>query len=585
MIPYLLELFRTYRWQLIIVIGFMLFANLFESLGLLFFIPLLSSMKVTSAVTTNNSATQGYQNWLLQHHLNFSTGQSLFLFITAFSLTIVFNAIQTLLASKIENKSSTEIRNKLYWDLICAQWNFLQSHHKGKLTELITQETCRIGSMTRQILQFISSSIATGIYLLLSFVISWYVTLIVGLLAGLIFIFRKRQNSKAYLYGKQLQYSWQKLQENIHDLLAGIKVAKCFGTEQHHFKQFKNLNQNIQDQHEKFNRLNSSIYAIYQISSLFVLGVIFYLTVKILHQPLVNIILFFLISLRIFPKLLTLQQNYQTLKNLLPSYDTLQETQSKARHFAENTANITNTIPLQHHISLKNVGYAYDQKFVLSDLTVKIPAKSFTVVLGHSGAGKSTLADLLAGLILPQQGTIVIDDVTLDKANYAQWRKNIAFVMQETFLFNDSIMANLTLANPSVTQEEITTALRLAQAQSFIDQLPQGLQTVIGDSGVRLSGGEQQRLAFARAILAKPQLLILDEVTSFLDPQNVQLILSALLELKQHITILLITHQTELAKHADYILKLEQGRLLSQQQNKPSLANETLDFNLEYTAL
>jgi ABC-type multidrug transport system fused ATPase/permease subunit len=141
------------------------------------------------------------------------------------------------------------------------------------------------------------------------------------------------------------------------------------------------------------------------------------------------------------------------------------------------------------------------------------------------------------------------------------WRKNVAFVTQDTFLFHDSIEANLRLVNPNVTRDQMMEVIRLAQAEDIIEKLPQGLATIIGDSGVRLSGGEQQRLALARDILSKTDILILDEVTSFLDANNFDRILAVLTKLKEIMTIVFISHQSVVAEHADYVFLLENGRL------------------------
>jgi ATP-binding cassette subfamily C protein len=185
-----------------------------------------------------------------------------------------------------------------------------------------------------------------------------------------------------------------------------------------------------------------------------------------------------------------------------------------------------------------------------------------TAIVGTSGAGKSTLADLIMGLIEPQDGAVLIDDVPLDAERLHAWRGCIGYVAQETFLFNDTVRANLLWAYPGATEDELRTALRLAAADDFVARLPDGMETVLGDRGVRLSGGEQQRLALARALLRKPSVLILDEATSNLDSENERRIQGAIEALHGGITIVAITHRLSTIRNADIIYVLENGRVI-----------------------
>src|SRR5262249_19811173 len=172
-----------------------------------------------------------------------------------------------------------------------------------------------------------------------------------------------------------------------------------------------------------------------------------------------------------------------------------------------------------------------------------------------------TIADLLTGLQRPQRGSVTVDGRALDDSFVAAWRTEIGYVSQETFIFDDTVRGNLLWANPAASQEDITGALRLAKAD-FVVQLESGLETVLGERGARLSGGERQRLALARALLRRPQLLVLDEPTSSLDVENERHILDALERLRGQVTTVLITHRLSAVRRADVVYVLENGRLV-----------------------
>jgi ATP-binding cassette, subfamily C, bacterial len=167
------------------------------------------------------------------------------------------------------------------------------------------------------------------------------------------------------------------------------------------------------------------------------------------------------------------------------------------------------------------------------------------------------------GLVAPSQGTIFIDGKPLAGELFTNWRSSIGYVPQETFLFNDTIRGNLLLVKPGSEERELWEALRYAAADTFVQALPDGLDTTVGDRGVRLSGGERQRIALARALLRKPTVLILDEATSSLDRENEQRILDAIEGLHGELTMIIIAHRLSTIRRADSIVVLEQGRIVA----------------------
>lgn len=166
------------------------------------------------------------------------------------------------------------------------------------------------------------------------------------------------------------------------------------------------------------------------------------------------------------------------------------------------------------------------------------------------------------GLIVPDKGRVLVDGVQLVPTNLKSWRDQVGYFNQDTFLFHDTVRANLLFARPDATEEEIWQALKLAAADEFVSRLPEGIDTIVGDRGMQLSGGERQRLALARALIRKPSLLILDEATSSLDLENERRILKTLEGLRGRVTILIISHRLSAVQGADTIYELQNGKVV-----------------------
>ncbi len=316
----------------------------------------------------------------------------------------------------------------------------------------------------------------------------------------------------------------------------------------------------------RFTRINAATRLFYQIGAVVTLSLFFFFAVEIIHLPVTNLLLLVLIFARLFPQFSSLQQNLQRLANTLPSF---KETLQKQKQFEEAREYYPKKdilpISFKQEICLKNVGFRYDKnqkKWALQNINIHLPAKSMTAIVGPSGAGKSTFADMLMGLLSPEEGDITVDEVPLKNDRIYSWRRSIGYVPQETFLFNDTVRKNLLIANPNAGEKDLWTALKTVVADELVSQLPQKMDTVLGERGIRLSGGERQRIALARALLRKPSLLILDEATSALDSENERKIQEAISRLHGEVTIVIIAHRHSTLKNSDQIIVLDAGRVV-----------------------
>lgn len=228
-----------------------------------------------------------------------------------------------------------------------------------------------------------------------------------------------------------------------------------------------------------------------------------------------------------------------------------------------------------------NVSFAYEEgKEVVKGITFKAPAGSVTALVGTSGSGKSTIAGLAASFLNPESGIIRVDGVDLQEVTLDSYRSQLGVVLQDDFLFEGTIRDNICFPRPDATEEQLQLAVKAAHVQEFSDRFEQGLETVIGERGVKLSGGQRQRIAIARAILADPRILVLDEATSNLDTESESLIQESLKTLMKGRTTFVIAHRLSTIRQADQILVIEQGRIVELGKHEELIANEGRYFQL-----
>ncbi|KAB1068684.1 ABC transporter ATP-binding protein [Tamlana haliotis] len=232
-------------------------------------------------------------------------------------------------------------------------------------------------------------------------------------------------------------------------------------------------------------------------------------------------------------------------------------------------------------IAFNEVSFAYEEgKPVLHNVSFEAPAGSVTALVGSSGSGKSTIAGLSATFLNPSSGQVLIDNKDLSKVKLNSFRKNLGVVLQDEFLFEGTIRENILFPRPNATEAELQNAIKAAYVNEFTDRFDEGLDTLIGERGVKLSGGQRQRLAIARAILADPKLIILDEATSNLDTESEALIQKSLNELVKDRTTIVIAHRLSTIRKADQILVIEAGHIVERGTHDELIANNGRYFDL-----
>ena len=283
-----------------------------------------------------------------------------------------------------------------------------------------------------------------------------------------------------------------------------------------------------------------------------------YATLTYLKIPIATVIVYIFLIGRVLQQLGKVQDEYQKMVTFESAHHSLKNKIKEAKEDREVSYGKQAPI-LDKAIRLNQITFAYDDKPVLSNASFIFPAGMITAIVGPSGSGKTTVADLIIGLLKPNQGEIWIDDLALEQIDMQKWRRLIGYVPQESWLLHDTVLNNVTLGDPELTKEDAIEALKDAGAWEFVQTMPQGINSNVGERGYKISGGQRQRIAIARALVHKPKLLILDEATTALDPDNEMAICNALSQLRGQLTILAISHQPAVLNVADQEYRLQNG--------------------------
>ena len=559
---YMATLVRVASWKVALALMLMVAVGLMEGIGLLLLVPLL---QIVGLDVKGGSLDQIAQ--FISSVFGFAgiTPTLVTVLATYVLIVIVRGSLhrwQVSVSSGLGHLFVAYMRDRLYRAIKDANWVFFSRSRSSDFVHLLTVETYRIGEATHVLLSLLATAIIALVYILAALKLSAAMTVVVLASGGGLILALRGKVGTARRVGQELSETVKRLYSVVTEHLGGMKMAKSYGTEDHHADIFSSLTTQVRHVHARAVSNQAGAKFWYDVGSILALAVILYVSLELLAINGTEVLLIILLFARLMPRFSHLQQSYQAFVNRLPAFNAVSPMLSNCEAAAEPTPLTNRNVVLREAIRIQGVSFSYNHHQVLENLELTIWAGKTTAIVGPSGSGKSTVADLIIGLIEPDEGQVMIDGISLGPDRLRAWRDQIGYVTQETFLFHDTIRANLLWARPDATEEDIRLALRQASAEELAENLPEGLDTVVGDRGMKLSGGERQRLALARALLRRPSLLILDEATSALDYDNEWRIQQALEEIHGHTTILIISHRLSTVQRADVINVLDEGRII-----------------------
>ncbi len=598
-IQQLLPYIKNYKKHVVLNIVFNLLYALFSTLAFVSLIPMLNVLfdktkKIAKEpVWTGIGGLKDYGNDLLNYKVSSLLDEGnpqiallvvVALVITTFFLKNLFGYLSMQHVMYLKNGVLTDLRKNIYKHIIELPISFYSKRKKGDIMARVLGDINEMQNSFFILLELIVREPLTIIFsLVVMFSISWQLSIFVllfipisGFLISSIGKRLKRQSLRAQQESGQLI-------STVEETLTGLKIVKSYNAEITFKKRFTDSADRILKLVNKIGLKNnlagplSEVLGIITIAILLWYGGKLVLIEKVIEGT--TFIGFMALAYGILTPAKAISKASYRVKNGVAAADRVFEIL-----FHEDTMpDHKNAIKLSvfnDKIELKNVSFKYENEYVLKDFSMTVKKGQSVALVGQSGSGKSTIANLLTRFYDVNKGTISIDGNDIKNTTKTSLRSQIGLVTQDSILFNNSIKNNLKIGKDSATDQEIIEALKVANAWEFVKELPEGIETNIGDAGNSLSGGQKQRLSIARAVLKNAPIMILDEATSALDTESERLVQDALEKMMKNRTSVVIAHRLSTIQNADHIIVMKQGKMVEQGKHQELLDKKGVYYSL-----
>lgn len=562
------QLKQFYILQVLVVI--MAFTEL---LGIASIAPFMALVGDISILETNGVFAQLYQMSGLNNPMDFLfyTGVIVLVMLTFSTVVSMFT---TWRLSIFGARIGTEIADRLYTYYMQQSWQFHASGSSAQLTKQVSTEAARISSQIVQPLMTMNAKIVLALFISISIVIYDPVVAILGLFIFSLayFLLYRMVREKLVDNGQQLSEVSTERFRLMNEGFGGIKDVLLLNRSHDFIERFQNRG-------NAFARAQGTNIAISQVPRYFIELIAFGAMISLvlvlvklhsgnLGEVLPILAIYALAAFKLLPALQQIYSSLSQIKGNIAAFEAIREDleQSFESQKTSNDTAVSTSVDLKKGIKLSDITFSYPSKDrpAVNGVTVAIPVNSVIGLVGSSGSGKSTLIDLLLGLLTPQQGSIYVDDVRITVDNKRAWQDLLGFVPQSIFLSEGSVAENIAFGIPAkdISLEQVNKALNLANLTELVEQLPEGINTKVGERGVQLSGGQRQRIGIARALYHEAEVLVFDEATSALDGITEKTVMDAIHEFSGQKTIIMIAHRLKTVEKCDLIYFMEQGKII-----------------------
>lgn len=551
-----------------------------ELLGVSVLVPLMQVFVDTDLIINSS-----YAKYVAEvFHIKDSKVLIILLFV-AVALVFVLKNLLAILASYVSARFSCKVMAGLGTRMMQAymerDYSFFANTNISEIHRGINTDTVRVYEMLNNIVQMIKAVLIIVIFFLYLIYTNWYVALcivVVSILSFNLIIkgFKRIVEESGEQYRTYVKYATQ----NVLEAFSGIKEVLILNRRQYFVDLYKRTYTKVQKTQVKKMMAESSPVRILEailVCTVIAIMTVVYLCVNDLAGVVPTLAIFAYASIRIMPQLGSVSGLVNAItfeKSSLDSvYLNLKKLDLLSQNDIQKKGNQQQKIVFAKELKLQHIVWSYDgSNYVLKELNLNIKKGESIAFIGKSGAGKSTLVDIILGLLVPQQGEILIDGVQTNIGN-SDWSKLIGYVPQTNYLLDDTIRRNIAfgIEEDKIDNDKIQQAIIKAQLKEYIDSLPEGVETMVGERGARLSGGQRQRIVIARALYNDPSVLILDEATSALDGETEAAVVGALNALKGKLTIIVVAHRLSTIRKCDHIYEIEDGRAV--EKNKDELFN------------
>jgi len=539
------------------LLALMWVAGIVEGIGITLFLPILQNGFGGDKLSKVFKATFGFFG------IGFSFSLLLILIFVFFVLRAVFLISYTKYFGKLVANLTITLRERVLNRIFTADYLYLLKKETGFINNAIIREVACVVQAFSTFSNLVCYAVYTVIYIVLALVLNFRVTFIILLCSSLLFVFVKRLNMAINQASLDSSLSYGRFHSVLIQALSKLKYLKSTLS-------YKNISKVINREGEKVSYLDYELSFLQSLTRnayeplivLVIVSLLFYHVVILKKNASEAIFLIFLF-LQIARQVLDAQSSYRKFLAARGGIETFNNLEKELEENREDL-NLNGISPdFNKTIAFRNVTVVFpNSKMALDNVNITIEPKSIVAFVGPSGSGKSTIANMLTGLIKPQEGEILFGGVSYNRLNLKTLRENIGYVTQEDIIFNASIKDNISLWEENVDENRLAKIVEMAHITSFVNELPEKEDSMLGDNGLDISGGQRQRITIARELYKDMKLLIMDEATSSLDSKAENQIYENLREFKGNKTMIVIAHRLSTIKNVDYIYVLDNGRVI-----------------------
>ncbi|MCC5879144.1 MAG: ABC transporter ATP-binding protein [Idiomarina sp.] len=556
---YFIDFFRAFPRHISLIVVLMVLQTLSAGVGILFILPLISVLGFAGDAASEHPITHWVAAGFSTLNIPLTLFSMLVVYLMLITLVATIRAYTMILSASVQQRYTHQLREHMYQWVMRARWHVLNQYSLADLGYLLNGQVSQIGRLSQLTFQFLSQILLTLGFFTVALIVSWQMTVMALLFIVVSSVLLIPLYKRTLGSGRTQLHENQRLFKAVTEHLHSLRMIKLFGAETRFAKALSGTSQKLEQQQIRLTKINAlTSWLLTVIAAVLVAG-FFYVSITVIGSDVAELIVLVVVLARMLPLLSSVQKTVQQALHAIPASAAARVVVNQLVTAQEpELLSSSDSIILTEHCQLRNITFRYAGATapLLTGFSCDIPVNQVTALTGPSGVGKSTVADLLAGLQTAEQGELTIDGQVLNAAQTMAWRHSVAYVVQEPLLFDDTIYNNLAWVRDTVTDAEIEQALRDAAAWDFVQSLPAQLHTRVGDHGRQLSGGQRQRLAIARALLRKPQLLILDEATNALDQANEALVKETIQSLRGKLTVVVISHQASINDLADHVVDL-----------------------------
>ena len=473
----------------------MVLVSLVEGIGILLLIPMISISGIAK-MNEQTSPLSGVLGFLGE----IPTTLGLPLVLGIYIILVVGQALLqrniTVRNAKIQIRFINHLRLETYRGLLQANWSFFVKKRKSDLINSLTTELGRVSAGTNLFLQLLTSLMFTFIQIGFAFWLAADITIFVLCCAVVLAFLSRRFIKKSKRLGGRTSENSKAYLAGITDHFNGIKDIKSNTLERSRYMWLRNWVEDVEREQFAYIKVRNNSQLFYKIASAVFIAILIFLSVQLFQTKTEQLLLIILIFSRLWPRFAGIQSNMEQIAANLPAFKDLLQLQEECKKSIElqdieQNYDCINPMQIEQSIECQNISFRYNKEnavYSLKDINLRIPANCMTAISGRSGAGKSTLIDIIMGLMQPESGQLLIDNKPLTSKDLLSLRKSISYVPQDPFLFNASIRDNLRMVEPNASEEQLWEALEFSASAEFVSRLSQGLDTMIGDRGVKLSG-------------------------------------------------------------------------------------------------